>query len=179
MESVAAAFLRKASIVFSVVLAMTLGLFVDTARAGHEGGLWPDSTVHNMTRKDLSNFGKIAAVHGRDQVNRSSGMGATFEGSGDVRWRDYSYGDTGWHGTTSCIDPGIPWTCDLFRIRLNLSSMGTAANLWRSLGCHEIGHTVRLDHRTSATDSNDNSCMRDDIFRESFDLHDLDVMAFS
>lgn len=65
-----------------------------------------------------------------------------------------------------------------FYVRFNTSaSMGASVPKWRSLGCHELGHTAHLGHRSHADDANDNSCMRSEIWPEDFDTHDLDLIT--
>jgi len=156
---------------------LAVGLTASPAHAGHEQYPFADNGDHYMDRVNLTSYGDAAAVHGRDQLNRAAGFNATFSGTGDAEIHDYAYGDTGWHGRTSCTD----WlvyglVCDEFYVKFNLSSMGTSMSRWRSLGCHELGHTVHLGHRDNNDDSNDNSCMRVEIWPEDYDNHDLDVI---
>jgi hypothetical protein len=76
--------------------------------------------------------------------------------------RDASYTNN-WYGNSSCTDR--KWTngrCD-----------------WMSLGCHEFGHTADLGHRYRNTDTDNNSCMRDEIWPVHFDSHDIDSINSS
>jgi hypothetical protein len=162
------------------VLAVAVGLVVSAmpASAGHGGEAnsgTPDNATHYIDRNNLTRLGNIAAVHGADQLDRSD-MNATFNGYGDLEVYDGAYGDTGWAGRTDCIDSGWWGECDVFRVRFNTSAMGTSESAWRSLGCHEFGHTGGLGHRYASDDSNDNSCMRSDIWPQNFDFHDINAI---
>jgi hypothetical protein len=161
----------------SVSILVTPAASADHSNDGGAGD--PDNGDHYMDRNSLSSVGDTASVWGRDELNRARDMNATFTGSGDVEIYDYTYGDTDWHGITDCPD-GINWingNCDVFRVRFNQSSMaGHSLDHWRSLGCHELGHTAGLGHRKDSNDTYDNSCMREEIWPRSFDSHDLDAI---
>jgi hypothetical protein len=145
----------------------------DHAKDGGAGDA--DNADHHMDRNSLSANGDAAAVRGRDQLNRSQ-MNATFTGSGDVEIYDGNYGDTSWFGITEC-QSGYNWingNCDVFKVRFNTAQMaGHSLNHWKSLGCHELGHTAGLGHRVAGNDSDDNSCMRTPIWPLSYDAHDI------
>lgn len=137
----------------------------------------PDNAKHYVDRNDLTSAANAAAVHGVAQLDRSD-MDATFTGSGDVEVYDGYYGDIGWYGATNCQTPSTrAGVCDVYRVRFNLTTMdGLSLSKWRSLGCHEFGHTAGLGHRYYYDDSNDNSCMRIEIWPENYDTHDLNAI---
>lgn len=144
--------------------------FADHGGEANSG--YPDNATHYIDRNNLTRLGNIAAVRGAAQLDRSD-MNATFDGYGDLEVYDGRYGDTGWAGLTDCTDDGWWGECDIFRVRFNISAMGTSESRWRSLGCHEFGHTAGLGHRKASNDGHDNSCMRSDIWPQSFDAHDI------
>jgi hypothetical protein len=158
-----------------------VGLATPAVWASHSGDAnsgKPDNKDHYMDRNSLTTNGDTAAVYGRDQLNRSV-MNATFTGSGDVEIYDGDYNQNDWMGRTECIDIGtwLDGRCDVFKVRFDTANMaGHSLDHWRSLGCHELGHTGGLGHRTSSTDTDNNSCMRSDIWPKNFDQHDLDAI---
>ena len=153
----------------------------DHANTANSGD--PDDGDHYMDRHDLTTAADNASIWGRDQLNRADDMNATFTGSGDVNLYDSNYGDSDWAGRVNC-EGDIHWltgNCDVFRLRYNLYYMGgDTTSHWRSLGCHELGHTAGLGHRWPDDNSNDNSCMRgDDIWPTEFDSHDINAINSS
>lgn len=173
---------RLTSVAVLTVLALSMAVAPSMAGHGEQGSAGdPDNADHYMDRNNLSPNADTAAVWGRDQLNRSQ-MNATFSGAGDVEIYDGFYGDNGWYGFTDCPS-GINWltgNCDVFRVRFNQTHMtGHSVDHWRSLGCHELGHTAGLGHRHNSDDTYDNSCMRSDIWPRTFDSHDLDAINSS
>lgn len=154
--------------------------FADHAKDANAGD--PDNAHHYLDRNSLTYYGDLAAVHGRDQLDRSD-MNATFSGSGDVEIEDGDYDQNSWSGQTSC-QSGYNWlngNCDVFLVRFDTAIMaGQGATAWRHLGCHELGHTAGLGHRTSSNDTDDNSCLRQGLWNAtSLDRHDLDAINSS
>lgn len=173
---------RLTSVTLLAMLALSMAVAPSMAGHGEQGAAGdPDNADHYMDRNTLGTNGNIAAEWGATELNQSQ-MNATFNGAGDVEIYDYSYGDTGWYGITDCTS-GINWftgNCDVFRVRFNQTHMaGHSVNHWRSLGCHELGHTAGLGHRFNSDDTYDNSCMRSDIWPRTFDTHDLDAINSS
>ncbi len=167
---------------------VTVVAFPGVAHASHGGEAnsgTPDNADHSVDRKDLTSGSDLATRHGIAELNRSN-MNATLDGSGDVEVYDKYYGtDDEWANDvgaiTNCADWNFFYTeCDVYRVRYNLSSaLGNASDdLWRSSGCHEMGHTAGMGHRTSDTDSNNNSCMRKcaSESRKNYDTHDIDAI---
>ncbi|GAB1692721.1 hypothetical protein KRM28CT15_45240 [Krasilnikovia sp. M28-CT-15] len=149
------------------------------AFASHDNhGTDPDNRNQYIKKVALAPNSDLAANYGKDQLERS--VITTGWGSGDIEVYDEFYGNTGWYGYTDCTDWNVLWTsCDIIRVRFNLTNMavgGTTTNTWRSLGCHEFGHTGDLGHRNSATDTDNNSCMREEIWPLNFDQHDLNAI---
>lgn len=144
----------------------------------------PDNADHYIDRFGLTSGGDTAAVQGLQQLNRSQ-MNATFTGSGDVEIYNGDYNQISWYGATNCESGFNPFTgnCDVFRVRFDTEMMArfTGLSKWRSLGCHELGHTAGLGHRYPENDAagTTRSCMRDDIWPEEFDNHDLDAINSS
>lgn len=64
-------------------------------------------------------------------------------------------------------------------MRFNLTYMADySQNDADGTGCHEFGHTGGLGHRTSQTDTDNNSCMRSPSDgRRYYDQHDLNAIS--
>lgn len=173
-------YIRKATHTAIVTFAAIV-LTVTPAAADHskDGGAGdPDSPPHYIDRNNLTSSGSTAAQWGLWELEQTQ-INPTFNGSGDVEVYDGAYGDTGWYGQTSCPG-GINWlngNCDVFHVKFNTTAMaGHSLDHWRSLGCHEFGHTGGLGHRYASDDSDDsddNSCMRIPIWPRFYDNHDI------
>lgn len=144
----------------------------------------PDNADHYIDRNSLTSAATTATTHGIAQLNRTD-LNATLSGSGDVEVYDYYYGTTGtWSGLAgrvTCTNDDWWWSgdCDIYDLSYNLSYAASySAARWRGLACHEFGHTGGLGHRTSATDGDNNSCMRSSISstRQKLDGHDIDAI---
>ncbi|MFG3287904.1 hypothetical protein ACGF3G_03710 [Streptomyces sp. NPDC048179] len=146
-----------------------------TAYAGHDDdGTDPDNRNQAVKGNDLTANGTKAMNYGKSQLERS--VITTSWGGGDIMVYDKDYGDVGWHGNTDCVDWNVLWTsCDVIRVRFNTYQYKTASQ-WRSLGCHEFGHTGDLGHRSKSNDTDNNSCMREEIWPQNFDQHDLNAI---
>ncbi|MFJ7126540.1 MULTISPECIES: hypothetical protein [unclassified Streptomyces] len=160
------------------LLAVTAALVLavpSAAQAGHDdSGTDPDNRNQAVKGFSLTSNGTSAMNHGKAELERS--VITTSWGGGDIEVYDSTYGDTGWHGRTDCTDWNALWTsCDIIRVRLNQSYSKTASQ-WKSLGCHEFGHTADLGHRYKSTDSDNNSCMRIEIWPTRYDQHDLNAI---
>lgn len=150
------------------------------AHAGHgDSGIDPDNQNQYIEAPDsLTTRGSDALVHGKAQLERSDIT--TYYGTNDIRVYDYPYGSTGWHGFTDCLD--LNWlgaSCNVIRVRFNESTMGTSQSQWQSLGCHEFGHTGDIGHRPPSGDTDNNSCMRQDIWPLNLDSHDITAINSS
>lgn len=156
------------------------------AQGGHASGSNsgnPNDRYHYIDRNTVTTAVSNAVVHGISQLNRSE-MSATLSGSGDVEVYDAYYGTGGdWnnrYGVTWCSQwgPYYNW-CDIHVVQYNLTYFaGYSSSRQNSGGCHELGHTAGLGHRTATTDTDDNSCMRETASSTwpSYDQHDLDAI---
>ncbi|GGU41698.1 hypothetical protein [Streptomyces lavendofoliae] len=160
------------AVAMSAVLLMA---FPATSYAGHDdSGTDPDNRNQAVKGFSLTANGTSAMNHGKAELERS--VISTSWGGGDIEVYDGSYGDTGWHGRTDCTDWNALWTsCDIVRVRLN-QSYSKSASQWKSLGCHEFGHTADLGHRARSNDTDNNSCMRVEIWPTRYDQHDLNAI---
>ncbi|MFD7067974.1 hypothetical protein ACFV97_12170 [Streptomyces sp. NPDC059913] len=149
--------------------------FSSSAQASHDDdGFDPDNRNQAVKGFSLTTNGTNAMNHGKAELERS--VITTSWGGGDIEVYDSNYGKSGWHGTTDCTNWNVLWTsCDVIRIRLNTYQSKTASQ-WRSLGCHEFGHTGDLGHRSKSNDTDNNSCMRENIWPTHFDAHDLNAI---
>lgn len=158
----------------ALAAAFTLAL-PSAARADHDdNGTDPDNRNQAVKGFHLSTNGTNAMNYGKAELERS--VITTSWGGGDIEVYDDDYGRTGWYGSTGCTNWNALWTsCDIIRVRFNQHSSLTASQ-WRSLGCHEFGHTGDLGHRKKSNDSDNNSCMREEIWPTHFDQHDLNAI---
>ncbi|MFJ7330076.1 MULTISPECIES: hypothetical protein [Streptomyces] len=159
----------------AVVAAALLLTVTSSAYADHDDrGTDPDNRNQAVKGFSLTTNGTNAMNHGKSELERS--VINTSWGGGDIEVFDANYGKTGWHGTTDCTDWNALWTsCDIIRVRLNTYQSKTASQ-WRSLGCHEFGHTADLGHRGAGNDKDNNSCMRVEIWPTRYDQHDLNAI---
>ncbi|MQM26605.1 hypothetical protein [Glycomyces albidus] len=157
------------------------------ARAGHSGdsGIGnPDSKTHCLEYDALTSDGYNASQHGRGQLQRSVMTTSMSCDSLDVRVHDGYYGTSGdWNGLAGMADClAYQWwsnVCEVYRVRYNLTyAAGYSDATWDSLGCHELGHTAGLGHRTASNDTDNNSCMRSSVSssRPRFDTHDVNAI---
>ncbi|GAB2856063.1 hypothetical protein GCM10022221_64600 [Actinocorallia aurea] len=157
----------------ATVLASAAGL-CGPAHAGHGGeGITPDSVDQYFTSAYLTANGVTAYDWGRTELAVSDI--AVYSGDGDVRVRDWASqvhaNDFGW---SECYDMTTYYACDKMDVVFNNALMDSrSVNDWRSLGCHEIGHTGNLADRPVSGDTDNNSCMRTDIWPLHLDSHDL------
>lgn len=169
--------MRRTTTVLGTTLVAVLA-FAPPALASHGGKAnsgKPDNTSQDVESNYLTTNGKAAVAQGRAQLDRSDIT--TSVGGSDIHVYDKAY-DTSWYGQTSCTDTNW-WNgrCDHYSVKFSTSNMsGHSLSHWQSLGCHEFGHTGSLGHRYHSTDSNDNSCMRDDIWPKYLDTHDIDAI---
>lgn len=143
----------------------------------HDAWYDPDNATQYVSSVSLTTNGASAVWNGRFELDRSDVNTAV--GTGDINVYDGYYGDTGWAGQAECINVTVLADCDVFEVRFNQTYMDSyTAQQWMKVGCHEFGHTGGLDHRTTTTDSDLNSCMRQGTANLSldFDQHDLDVI---
>ncbi|MFG2052763.1 hypothetical protein ACGFI9_01910 [Micromonospora sp. NPDC048930] len=168
--------MRRTATILGTTLAVVLA-FAPPALASHGGnsGHRPDNTSQDVESNYLTTNGKAAVAHGRAQLDRTDIT--TSVGGSDIHVYDKSY-TASWYGQETCTDTNW-WNgrCDHFDVKFNTRTMtGYGVSYWRSLGCHEFGHTGALKHRYHSTDGNDNSCMRDDIWPLYYDTHDIDAI---
>lgn len=168
---------RSISRLVAVVAAgVTLAVLLPTsAYADHDdSGTDPDNRNQAVQGFNLTSNGTSAMNFGKSELERS--VITTSWGGGDIEVYDDLYGNNGWHGYTDCTNWNVLWTsCDIIRVRFN-ETQWKSYDQWRSLGCHEFGHTGDLGHRSSSNDSDNNSCMRSDIWPLTYDSHDLNAI---
>ncbi|MFI5756779.1 hypothetical protein [Streptomyces sp. NPDC051569] len=167
---------RSSRLTMAFAMAAALALAIPTvAHADHDdSGTDPDNRNQAVKGFSLTTNGTNAMNQGKAELERS--VITTSWGGGDIEVYDGNYGNSGWHGRTDCTDWNALWTsCDIIRVRLNTYQSKTASQ-WRSLGCHEFGHTGDLGHRKGSNDSDNNSCMRVEIWPTHYDQHDLNAI---
>ncbi|MEO3785900.1 hypothetical protein ABGB12_21440 [Actinocorallia sp. B10E7] len=172
--------MKMRRIAASFVLAMgSVSVLSQPATAGH--GTWyvPDNANQYISGSSLTSFGVIARDHGKNQLERSDIT--TYWGSNDIDVRDAYYGDdAGFLGQTSCTVQTLTGRCDVYVVKFNESSIPPYNSMWQYTGCHEFGHTGSLNHRYSgSSDSDNNSCMREDhwnVSGSSLDGHDINAI---
>lgn len=170
--------MRTRALAVAAVSAAALIAIAGPAHADHGGDSntpGPDNLQQAVKGQNLSERGKAATAHGKAQLERSKISVST--GGGDIYVKDDHYGQTGWTGSTYCTDVGWDGKCNESLVRFNATYMADEpVDQWKSLGCHELGHTGTLGDRGPGNDSNDNSCMRDDIWPKRFDTHDINAI---
>lgn len=140
-----------------------------------------DNSDHVFAQFSLTTNGQTAYDWGTDVLADHVNVWYSAQNSGeDVKVYDSSYGQTGWAGQASCVN-NVNWNpllCDTWTVKFNESTMPNDSSTWKSLGCHEFGHTVGLGHRSALDDSDINSCMRtDDYWPQYYDAHDADQIS--
>lgn len=163
----------------SIVVVLWSALLPTSAMAGNNDMIDPDNVDHYIDRNSLTAQGDAAVSQGIEQLDRTK-MDATLSGSGDVEVYDAYYGDSGFwedlEGYAECYEKNyFPYECDKWSVKFNDTNLGTWSD-WRSIGCHEFGHTAGLSHRASSNDAETTSCMRAAPSSEVLDLHDIDVI---
>lgn len=134
-----------------------------------------DNSDHSLQKHSLTSNGSLAFDHGVSELAKYLNAYSVTSGNADVEVYDAGYGDTGWYGITSCknyVASSGGTRCDDFTVKFNTSNMANDDGKWKSLGCHEFGHTVGLGHRSASSNTNNDSCMRVSIWPLQFDGHD-------
>lgn len=167
----------------SLALTATSGALAPPALANHGDNatstLDRDNNQQEVDTYLLSDAGQLACSSGKAALDASE-ISMSLGGS-DIHCFDRNYGDVGWFGQTVCTDRAYTLNrCDQYSVRFNYFYLGTnpttaERNTWKSVGCHEFGHTASIGHRTAASDPDINSCMRTDNYGPlNFDSHDID-----
>ena len=128
-------------------------LMAGPAAAHHDYGpriLVRDNNTQDYDHNSLTQAGRIACDHGAAQLGRSE---ISVEmGPDDIHCYD-SFDPDGSPGTARCTrDNWWNGRCDHYRVWFNLSGLDLTPdtdlerNYWRSLGCHEFGHTGSIGH---------------------------------
>jgi hypothetical protein len=95
---------------------------------------WARTNVYNPTDVNTVN-----EVHGRD----------------DVASYTNNYKDSGWYGIVDCVDYRNKKVCDHWHLHINTFYGPYTRHAARALACHELGHTLGLQHTTAT-----GTCMR-------------------
>jgi hypothetical protein len=161
---------RLGTVLFGTCLALVLASL--PAHAHHNVLIAPDNANQAVYRVSLTSAASTATSHGSAQLNRSQIN--TSWGGGDIYVYDANMPDS-WFGQAVCVERDTWGDCDIHHVTYNLRAMsGRSASNWRSLACHELGHTGSLAHRRAADDADDNSCMRPEIWPERLDSVDIE-----
>jgi hypothetical protein len=160
----------------AVAISLTLPAIAHADHGGSGSSLTNrDNNDHDFDSNSLEPESQLACSHGKSQMGSQTEVRVAV-GSSDVHCFDADYGNTTWVGTTSCTS--LTWNhtrCDQYRINFNTHHI-ISNNLWKSAGCHEVGHTSSVGHRTAASDPNSPySCMRAAVGsnRTTYDSHDI------
>ncbi|WP_155368103.1 hypothetical protein [Catellatospora vulcania] len=167
---------RTAIAVAAAILLVAVAASPASAGHGNKANAGPpDNAQQDVQSNSLTTGGKAAVAQGRAQLDRTDIT--TSVGGSDIHVYDASY-TSSWYGQTSCTDRNwLNGKCDHLDVKFNTRTMGSkSTGYWQSLGCHELGHTGGLGHRSHSSDSNDNSCMREEIWPKYFDTHDIDAV---
>lgn len=137
-----------------------------------------DNNQQEVDATNLSEAGELACKHGASELDRTEIEMSN--GDSDLHCIDANYGHDVWVGLTNCDKAAYLYTrCDQYITRFNYNVSGPNPSeaekpLWKSTGCHEFGHTSSVGHRSAASDTDENSCMRNDsYFPTQFDSHDF------
>lgn len=169
----------KLVVVLTATMAMVLpGQTAYADNGGQANVQGPDNRDQAVSRVSLGTYGNAGVDRGTGELNRT--VLNVYGGTGDI----YAYdGDYSWsaYGSTDCTD--VNWynyTCNTYSVKFNDRALRAASistlYYYQSLGCHEFGHTGDLGHRSSGSDSDNNSCMRSDIWPAQFDDHDVQAV---
>lgn len=165
-----------------VLIAATVVVTVDQLPALASHGQLPkaDNSDHSLQKHSLTANGSTAFDNGVSELSKYLNAYQVTSGNADVEVYDGAYGDVGWYGSASCknyVASSGRTRCDDFTVKFNTSAMVNDAGKWKSLGCHEFGHTVGLGHRNASNDPNSDSCMRVSIWPTQYDSHDDDQIS--
>lgn len=153
-----------------------------TASAEHGSNLRDrDNNSQAVDKYMLSDAGIIACDQGTQELERSEISMSV--GSTDIHCYDANYGNTDWVGETQCTVISYDLKCDQYSVRFNYYHWGTNPDdferqLWKSVGCHEFGHTSSVGHRFPINDGGQLSCMRNGASSQwqTFDDHDIETI---
>ncbi|MBB1257849.1 hypothetical protein [Streptomyces alkaliterrae] len=169
------------------VVALMHIILAPNAAAKHGGsGIEPDNSGQYFQKYHLNSAANKASNHGKAQLERTKISTHWTDKWTDVRLRDWwgNKGNADYFGWARCEKKNW-WNgkCDKILVFFNEYRMnGRTAAQWRSLGCHEIGHTGNLGHRGPGSkpfcpDSNTNSCMQTYLttsgWPQKLDNHDI------
>jgi len=153
---------RPHTLLRTLAAAIALSVLMAGPAAAHHdyGSRLPvrDNNTQDYDHNSLTEAGKIACNHGAAQLGRSE---VTVEkGPDDIYCYDSS-DPAGSAGKARCIK--VNWwnlRCDQYRVWFNLYNLDTTPdtdlerNYWKSMGCHEFGHTGQIGYVKSSS-----SCM--------------------
>ncbi|MBA2949813.1 hypothetical protein [Streptomyces himalayensis] len=165
-------------ILWTVTAGAMIAALCTPAYAGHDNeGTDPDNRNQAVKGFNLTAKGQGAMEWGKTQLERS--VITTSWGGGDIEVHDYTTSGVTWAGQTRCKEWNALWTsCDVITIQFNTYWKFSDWE-WLVIGCHEMGHTGDLGHRSASNDTDDNSCMRGSTGSAyyKFDAHDLNAIA--
>jgi hypothetical protein len=154
--------------------AVAVAVVVSAIHPPIAGAIVPDNTGHDVNGSSLTTWGEDARqwaqywFMGQDGSARLAPFNIANNGTGDVHFKDGFYG-AGNYGKTSCTSWiwWNPYRCDHMDVKLNQTTLSTTNfGQWKSTACHELGHSINLDH-------NQNSCMADgNVFPIRYDSSD-------
>jgi hypothetical protein len=166
-----------------ITLGLTAAAPAYPALADHESSPLEnrDNNSQEFDSHSLSTQSQLACSHGKAQLGDQTEISVSV-GDADVHCYDQNLG-TSLGGTTSCPDTTIFGRCDHYRVTFNTYFQTTnplTDAQWKSIGCHEMGHTSSVDHRTAASDPNSPySCLRNGAdqaaagYPTTYDSHDV------
>jgi hypothetical protein len=145
------------------------------ATANHGSAFGPDNLEQTVREQGLTTGGNWASDWGQlvlDNTEYVLSSGSWI----DIRVADFPSGNDGFNGRTNfdlatCVSSPRGLDCDVIDISFNLS-YSHSKGAWKSIGCHEFGHSMSLLDRRSVP----NTCMTTPRYGDSppaaLDAHD-------
>ncbi|MDW8807474.1 hypothetical protein P1P68_22465 [Streptomyces scabiei] len=173
------------SLRFLAVPATAIGILlatVQSAQANSFGPLYADNSGHSFFYDDDLSSGQRsgmgwARTNSLGPTDMTTSVNSGYNSQVDV-WAYSTWNPTGdqvdWYAWTTCIKKvsGSSSKCDQFTIVFN--NREPHSN-YKSLSCHEIGHSVGLGHhsgKNSSFASGNRSCLRGSPDHTAYSSHD-------